>query len=45
MPTAGTQYQGGVRMTMPDTEYQLNTNIADINKRGSGCDAASRPIF
>jgi hypothetical protein len=45
MPTAGTAYQGGVRMAMPDTEYQLNANIADLNKRGSGCDAASRPSF
>jgi hypothetical protein len=45
MPTAGTQYNGGVRMGMPDNEYQLNPNILDLNKRGSGCDAKSAPIF
>jgi hypothetical protein len=45
MPTAGSQYQGGVRLTMPDTEYQLNPNILDLNKRGSGCDAKSKPTF
>lgn len=45
MPTAGVPYQGGVRMTMPDTEYLLNQNILDLNKRGSGCDAASKPTF
>ena len=45
MPTAGTQYQGGVRMAMPDNEYILNPNVLDINKRGTGCDAASKPIF
>ena len=45
MPNAGTPYQGGVRMAMPDNEYLVNVNIADINKRGSGCDASSKPIF
>ena len=45
MPNAGQQYQGGVKLAMPDTEYQLNPNILDLNKRGSGCDAKSRPVF
>ena len=45
MPTAGAPYSGGVRMTMPDNEYQLNTNIGDLNKRGSGCDDANKPTF
>ena len=45
MPTSQGAYQGGVRLTMPDTEYQLNTNIGDLNMRGAGCDAASRPSF
>ena len=41
----GINYQGGVKFAMPDNEYLLNTNIADINKRGSGCDAATKPTF
>jgi hypothetical protein len=41
----GINYRGGVKFAMPDNEYQLNLNIADINKRGSGCDAATRPTF
>jgi len=45
MPHAGTQYNGGVRLAMPDNEYLLNPNILDLNKRGSGCDAASKPTF
>jgi hypothetical protein len=45
MPTAGVAYNGGVRMAMPDNEYQINTNIADLNMRGSGCSAAEKPLF
>jgi hypothetical protein len=45
MPAAGSQYQGGVRLTMPDNEYQINPNILDLNQRGSGCDAKSKPSF
>jgi hypothetical protein len=45
MPQAGSQYQGGVRMAMPDNEYQINPNILDLNQRGSGCTAAQKPSF
>jgi hypothetical protein len=45
MPTAGQPYSGGVRLAMPSGEYQLNPNILDLNKRGTGCDAKSAPIF
>ena len=41
----GANYQGGVRFAMPDAEYLLNKNITDLNKRGTGCDAASKPSF
>ncbi|MSR36427.1 MAG: hypothetical protein EXR95_07260 [Gemmatimonadetes bacterium] len=41
----GINYQGGVKFAMPDNEYLLNTNIQDINKRGTGCDAGTRPTF
>ena len=43
--TGGANYQGGVRFAMPDNEYLLNKNIADINKRASGCTAGEKPSF
>ena len=45
MPNNGSQYQGGVRLAMPDNEYLLNPNILDLNKRATGCDAKSAPVF
>jgi hypothetical protein len=40
----GIAYEGGVRMVMPELEFQLNPN-ADLSKRGSMCSADERPLI
>jgi hypothetical protein len=40
---AGHAFTGGVRWLMPDSEYQLNTNLG-MEKRGTGCTALERPV-
>jgi hypothetical protein len=36
-------YLGGVRMVMPENEYELNPNF-DLSQRGTMCSALERPI-
>jgi hypothetical protein len=35
---------GGVRLLMPQDEYQINPNL-DLGMRGTGCGAGERPVF
>jgi hypothetical protein len=36
--------EGGVRVLLPNNEYELNDNLS-LADRGTGCDANRRPIF
>ncbi|MGE0158650.1 MAG: hypothetical protein AB7T31_04510 [Gemmatimonadales bacterium] len=36
---------GGVRMLMPQSEYQINPNFGGLDARGTGCPAGERPKF
>jgi hypothetical protein len=38
------ELNGGVRMLMPNSEYQINPNFGQA-ARGTGCDAGERPVF
>lgn len=38
------QLDGGVRLAMPSTEYEVNENLS-LADRGTGCPAAEAPIF
>jgi hypothetical protein len=40
---AGHAFSGGVRWLMPDSEYQLNTNLG-MGKRATGCAQHERPV-
>ncbi|MDX1566529.1 MAG: hypothetical protein R3223_01935 [Longimicrobiales bacterium] len=42
--SATDQLNGGVRMLMPDDEYQINQNMT-LADRGTGCPAAQAPVF
>lgn len=35
---------GGVRMLLPEDEYQINTHLS-LADRGTGCSAGQRPVF
>ncbi|MGD8601428.1 MAG: hypothetical protein PVJ80_06395 [Gemmatimonadota bacterium] len=35
---------GGVRVLLPNSEYQINTNLS-LDDRGTGCPAGQRPVF
>ena len=41
-PAQGYDLDGGVRLVMPEDEYQLNPNIS-LNDRATGCDPAQAP--
>jgi hypothetical protein len=38
------QLDGGVRLLMPNAEYQINPNLG-LTARGTGCSAGERPVF
>jgi hypothetical protein len=38
------QLDGGVRLLMPNAEYEINANLG-LDARGTGCPAGQRPIF
>jgi len=40
----GYAYGGGVTMTMPDSEYELNPNL-DLSMRGTGCAPERAPVI
>ena len=39
------ELNGGVRMLMPQSEYQINPNFGGLDARGQGCDPGERPVF
>lgn len=39
------ELNGGVRMLMPSSEYQINPNFGGLDARGTGCSAGERPVF
>jgi hypothetical protein len=39
------ELNGGVRMLMPTSEYQINPNFGGLAARGTGCAAGERPVF
>jgi hypothetical protein len=43
-PKARWVLDGGVRFTMPDNEYVLNSNLG-LDKRGTGCAPNERPVI
>ena len=43
-PAAGWRMGGGVRYTMPQDEYQLNTNLK-LEDQATGCAANNRPVL
>jgi len=42
--SATDQLNGGVRMLMPDEEYEINPNMS-LADRGTGCPGAQAPVF
>lgn len=42
-PSQGADYMGGVRMIMPQQEYELNPNLT-LADRATGCAAGERPV-
>jgi hypothetical protein len=39
------ELNGGVRMLMPESEYEINPNFGGLDARGTGCAAGERPVF
>lgn len=42
-PSQGVEYLGGVRMLMPNSEFELNPNLT-LSDRATGCPDAERPV-
>lgn len=43
-PEQGYELNGGVRMVMPRSEYDLNENFT-VDQRSTGCDVGQRPVI
>ena len=43
-PEQGYELNGGVRMVMPRSEYDLNENFT-VDQRSTGCDVNQRPVI
>jgi hypothetical protein len=43
--TSSYELNGGVRMLMPASEYQIIPNFGGLEARGTGCAAGERPVF
>jgi hypothetical protein len=43
--TSSYELNGGVRMLMPESEYQINPNFGGLAARGTGCAPGERPVF